>query len=254
MSEIKAPEVEPIAPKKAPRPRGKYIDFAPRRKKPAQKPAAEVPNRKVTVIVARQPEPEPEPTLVEEPEEIFEEEELTAAESPIDEEEILNAAFPETEESSLDDEYSLLADFGSYEDEDDEELASEAQEDFISDDTDTSEYVGEVLSQVSETKVETTIRRSPFLKDYHVDKRPLSDHAPIRKKITFSEELKSTPHEEFKEEKFARRVDPTPNKTETPVVTKAEKTGSKLGAIITIAATVLLGAGVGVFIYLAFFQ
>ena len=61
-------------------------------------------------------------------------------------------------------------------------------------------------------------------------------------------------YEEFKEEKFARRVDPTPNKTKTPVVTKAEKTGSKLGAIITIAATVLLGAGVGVFIYLAFFQ
>ena len=251
MSEIKAPEVEPTAPKQAPRPRGKYIDFAPRRRKPVKKPAAEIPDQKVTIIVAKNPEPAPAP----EPEELFEEEEeLTVAEPPMTEEEILNEAYPEeTEENPLDDEYSLLADFGNYED-DDEEVASEAQEDFILNDTDTSEYVGEVLSQVSETKVETTVRRSPFLKDYHVDKRPLSNHAPIKKKITFTEELESTPHEEFKEEKFAKSVNPTPNKTETPVVPKAEKTGSKLGAVITIAVTVLLGAGVGVFIYLAFFQ
>ena len=252
MSEIKAPEVEPVAPKMPPRPRGKYIDFAPRHKKPVRRPAAKAPTPRATVVVVPPAVKRPifEESVVEEP--TIDETLVSEEPEEISEEDILKSAFPEEEETSLDD-YGPLAEFNNF-DEEEETSASEAQEDFISDDISTNNYVEEVLSQISETRTETTVRRSPFLKNYHVEKRPLSDRIPIKKKVTSPEALEPTPRKEFKQDEFERHADSVPDNAETPVVTKAEKTGSRLGVIITVAVTILLGAGVGVFVYLAFFR
>lgn len=237
MSEVKAPEVEPSAvqeEKKVPRSRGKYIDFAPRRK---VKPSAETPS-KVTVVVAPAveviTEEEPVEEIVEEPvvEDVIEEE-------PVEEEPV--------EEEIYED--GPMAEFNDF----DDDFVENAQEDFLSSDSDDN-YVEEVLSRTSETRTETTIRRSPFLKNYHVEKRPLSSHIPVRENVPSVEALPPTPRKEFKEEVFERHADPTPENAEEPVETKEEKAGSKLGMILTILVTVLLGAGVGVFVYLAFFK
>ena len=204
MSKVVAPDVEPAPAeekKPAPRPRGKYIDFVPRKK---VKKTAEAP--KVTVVVA--------------------------------------PAVEEYDEGPM-------AEFNGFDD--DEDINEEAQEDFISSDTDDN-YVEEVLSKVSETRTETTIRRSPFLKNYHVEKRPLSTRIPVRENVASVEALEPTPRKEFKEEEFIRHADKVPENAETPVETKEEKAGSKFGMALTVVITVLLGAGVGVFVYLAFFK
>lgn len=130
---------------------------------------------------------------------------------------------------------------------------SDPQADFLSEE-DSEDYVETVLSQISETRTETTVRRSPFLKNYKIEKRPLSDRVPEREQLASADALQSTPHEEFKEETFESRADSVPEIADEPLKTKTEKTGSKLGMIITVAVTILLGAGVGVFVYLAFFQ
>lgn len=249
MSKVKAPEVEPTTEKKkAPRPRGKYIDFAPRRKKPVKKPATKAPSPKVAVVVVPKSKPVKEPVMKEEP--IIEEEPVT--EELVAEEEVIVAEPKMTEEEILDEVYGPMADFNDY-GEDEEDLSSEAQEDFISD-GDSKEYIEEVLSQVSETRTETTVRRSPFLKNYHIEKRPLSDRIPLKKQVSSTAALESTPREEFEEEEFERAADSVAKDVEAPIVTPAEKTGSRLGTIMTIVITILLGAGVGVFVYLAFFK
>ena len=241
MSKIDAPDIEPnLAEEKktAPRPRGKYIDFAPRRKaKKVQKAAP-----KVTVVVS----PEVEDTPIEE---------LTVGdvvtEMPVVDEVAIATEEPKDDFSEIE-EYDdgPMAEFNNF----DDDFAEESQEDFLSSESD-DDYVEEVLSKVSETRTEeTTIRRSPFLKDYHVEKRPLSTRIPIRKNIPSVEALEPTPRKEFKEEEFARHADPVPENTEAPIETKEEKTASKLGMAITIVVTVLLGAGVGIFVYLAFFK
>lgn len=263
MSKIVAPEIEPGTAeekKQVPRPRGKYIDFAPRRKK---KPVARSP--KITVVldtpvedltvgdvIAKEPmvdesiadEPIADEPMADEP--IIEE--TTIAIAPEDEFAGLEEAFVGSDEEEYDD--GPMAEFNNF----DDDFVEEAQEDFLASDNDDN-YVEEVLSKFSETKTETTtVRRSPFLKNYHIEKRPLSSHVPVREKVPSVEALEPTPHKEFKEEVFARHADPAPENAEAPVKTEEEKTGSKLGMILTIFITVLLGAGVGVFVYLAFFK
>lgn len=241
MSKIDAPDIEPspVEEKKpAPRPRGRYIDFAPRRKvKKAPEPAP-----KVTVVVT----PKIEDTPVEE---------LTVgdiiADTPVVRKTTIITEEPEENFDEVE-EYDdgPMAEFNNF----DDDFAEEAQEDFLSSDTDDN-YVEEVLSKVSETRTEeTTVRRSPFLKNYHVEKRPLSTRIPVRKNVPSVEALEPTPRKEFEEEEFIRRADPVPEDVEAPTETKEEKTASKLGMAITIIVTVLLGAGVGVFVYLAFFK
>lgn len=257
MSKVDAPDIEPIAEKKpVPRPRGKYIDFTPRRKqpagkpaeKPAKKPTVEAPAPKVSVVVVSKPKPAKEPVIEEEP--IIDEEII--AEEPVIEEE-LDVSEPMSAEEILDEVYGPMDDFNDYGDEDEEDVAGVAQEDFISD-SDTEDYVEEVLSHVSETRTETTVRRSPFLKNYNIEKRPLSNRIPVKKQVSSPAALEPTPRKEFKEEEFVRRADSVAKDVDTPVVTIAEKNGSRLGVIMTVVITILLGAGVGVFVYLAFFQ
>lgn len=239
MSKIDAPEIEPDTTEekvvKAPRPRGKYIDFVPRRK--TKKTSGQQP--KVTVVVTPVVEAAPiEETVEEEP---IEEEPVVIEEATI-------IATPDDEpEEEYDD--GPLAEFSNL----DDDFTEEAQEDFIADDTD-SGYVEEVLSKTSETKTETTIRRSPFITNYHVEKRPLSTRIPVRENVPSVEALEPTPRKEFKEEEFVRHADKAPENAEEPVETQEEKTGSKLGMALTVLITVLLGAGVGIFVYLAFFK
>lgn len=233
MSKVEAPKIEPNATAEPVRPRGKYIDFAPRRKKKVAP--------KVSVVVE-------EDTPVEE---------LTVADvldnEPVTEETTVVVTPEEDEFAGLDEafvgsdgeETGPLAEFN--------ELDEETQEDFISD-SNPEEYVEEVLSQVSETRTETTVRRSPFLKNYHVEKRPLSSRIPVRENVPSVEALEPTPRKEYREEEFIKKADSAPDNAEVPVETEEEKTGSRLGMILTVLITILLGAGVGVFVYLAFFK
>ncbi|MBQ9029577.1 hypothetical protein IJ114_02300 [Candidatus Saccharibacteria bacterium] len=307
MSKIDVPDVEPTAaavPKapqaasvsKSPRPRGRYIDFAPRRQAaapaakpapvsaaaPAAKPAPVSPaarpisslrvadvisttkNSKntreyvdgMTVAPKKVAMPTSNVPLVE-----IKKTTITAQDADLYDE-------PQEEiVANVDaDDDQLLKDFdqlGTAETEEDLEAAlddfadgaelEDAQEDFIAEE-DPEDYVETVLSQVNETRTETVVRRSPFLKNYHIEKRPLSNRAPAREQLPSAEALEPTPHEEYEEEKFKRQADSVPDNAEEPVATKTEKTGSKLGMFITVAITILLGAGVGVFVYLAFFQ
>ena len=231
MSKVEAPEIEPNTVEPV-RTRGKYIDFVPRRKQKSLPKVSGVledtPVEELTVADVLDNEPVIEET--------------TVAVTPEEDE---FAGLDEAFVGSSDEEEGPLAEFN--------ELGEETQEDFISD-SDPEEYVEEVLSQVSETRTETTVRRSPFLKNYHVEKRPLSSRIPVRESIPSVEALEPTPRGEFREEEFIKRTDSAPDDTEVPVETKEEKTGSRLGMILTVLITVLLGAGVGVFVYLAFFK
>lgn len=260
MSKIDAPNIEPTAATKEPvrrppRPRGKYIDFAPRRN--GGRPAAPRVRQQVITEVSRPTVHRPRPVAVEpvvEEETIFiedntpatEDDTLTSTDETLFPEDGPLAEFNnfETDEDEL---ASSLAGFA------DEEPTTEAQEDFLSE-ANSDDYVEEVLSQVSETHTETTVRRSPFLKNYHIEKRPLSSRAPVQEQLPSAEALSPTPRVEYKEEEFERRADSAPDNAEEPVKTPEEKHGSKLGMVLTIACTILLGAGVGVFVYLAFFQ
>lgn len=293
MSKIDVPDVEPTAaavPKapqatsvsKSPRPRGRYIDFAPRRQAaaPAAKPAPVSPaarpisslrvadvirttkvskntreyvdgmpvaHKKAVAPASNVPLVEiKKTTITTQDDDIYDEpQEGIAAKADDDQllkdfDQLGTAETEEDLEAALDD----FADGAELED---------AQEDFITEE-DPEDYVETVLSQVNETRTETVVRRSPFLKNYHIEKRPLSNRAPVREQLPSAEALEPTPHEEYEEEKFKRQADAVPDNAEEPVTTQAEKTGSKLGMFITVAITILLGAGVGVFVYLAFFQ
>lgn len=233
MSKVEAPKIEPNATAEPVRPRGKYIDFAPRRKKKV--------TPKVSVVV-EEDTPVEELTVADvlDNEPVIEE--TTVAVTPEEDE---FAGLDEAFVGSDEEETGPLAEFN--------ELDEETQEDFISD-SDPEEYVEEVLSQVSETRTETTVRRSPFLKNYHVEKRPLSSRIPVRENVPSVEALEPTPRKEYREEEFIKKADSAPDNAEVPVETEEEKTGSRLGMILTILITVLLGAGVGVFVYLAFFK
>ena len=251
MSKIDAPNIEPTtapreAVKRPPRPRGRYIDFAPRRKKPG---SAEVRGRKISV--SSRPVRAPRPVTMERP---VVEEELPVVEETLTVEDVVDDG-PLAEFNHFDDEdFDLENSLASFADDtDDEESTLESQEDFLAE-VDSEDYVEEVLSQVSETHTETTVRRSPFLKNYHIEKRPLSSRAPAREQLPSADALPPTKHTAFKEEEFERRADSAPDNTEEPIRTSEEKKGSKLGMVLTIACTILLGAGVGVFVYLAFFQ
>ena len=152
------------------------------------------------------------------------------------------------------------------------------QEDFIEED-DPEDYVETVLSQVSETRTETTVRRSPFLKNFHIEKRPLSNDVPAGESLIDPEDdgdtLAASDEEERPAHRFSAKshrpsikpgIAPAkapkpaksatkPHRPETAIVpAPAEKSSSRLGTILTILITILLGAGVGVFVYLAFFQ
>lgn len=150
----------------------------------------------------------------------------------------------------------------------------EAQEDFLAEE-DPEDYVETVLSQVSETRTETTVRRSPFLKNFQIEKRPLSDRAPAspERSVTSVSPASAMHIEREEETPAARRFGDRPTARPfgghhasspaapddaalpvAPKVSKAEKSGSRLGTALTIFITILLGAGVGVFVYLAFFQ
>ena len=234
MSKVVAPDVEPAPAaekKSAPRPRGKYIDFVPRKK---IKKAAATP--KVTVV----------PLVEDTPVENLTVGDVIASTPVVEETTIITEPEDEYEEEY---DEGPMAEFNGFEDEEDSN--EEAQEDFISD-NDSDNYVEEVLSQVKETRTETTVRRSPFIKNFHVEKRPLSTRIPVRENVASVEALEPTPRKEFKEEEFIRHADKVPENAETPVETKEEKTGSKFGMALTVIITVLLGAGVGVFVYLAF--
>ena len=277
MSKIDAPAPEPtleakaeatpeIKVEKAPRPRGRYIDFVPRRKHSGGKP--EAPTIIITPVVKVEETPAPEEVVEEAPEEIDAPDEViiehtTVVAAP---EEIPEEA-PEEIPEELPEEGDPLAEFNNFGGDSDteEELERsldafavdaptvESQEDFISEE-DPDDYVETVLSQVSETRTSTTVRRSPFLKNYSIEKRPLSGRTPAREQLPSTDALTPTPREEYKEEEFARRADSVPENAEVPVATPEEKTGSRLGMILTVLITILLGAGVGVFVYLAFFQ
>ncbi|MBQ9016765.1 hypothetical protein IJ103_00770 [Candidatus Saccharibacteria bacterium] len=265
MSKIDIPAPEPTLDadaeaKKAPRSRGRYIDFVPRRKHSGEKP--EAPTIIITPVVKVEETPAPEEVVEEAPDEVVIEH-TTVAAAP---EEVAEEAPEEVLEEPLE-EGDPLAEFNNFggDSETEEELARalddfavdpptiESQEDFISEE-DPDDYVETVLSQVSETRTETTVRRSPFLKNYNIEKRPLSSRAPVRETLPSADALPPTPREEYKEEEFVRRADSVPENAEVPVATPEEKTGSRLGMVLTVLITILLGAGVGVFVYLAFFQ
>ena len=252
MSKVDAPAIEPT--KKVAPPtllRGRYMDFSPVHKPAVKKtaPAAPAPVSAPTPAparIAKRPVPAPRDFVDGMP---------VAKKKIVRPVSTVPLVEPEIETEEEDGPLAEFNELGVSETEEelDEAPLEEAQEDFLNDDS-SEDYVETVLSQVSETKVETTVRRSPFLKNFHIEKRPLSNHAPEREQLASTDDLAPTPRQEYKEEDFARKADTIPDNAEEPVKTKEEKTGSRLGMILTILVTILLGAGVGVFVYLAFFQ
>ena len=304
MSKVDAPDVEPTAaslPKKpalvsaptvSPRLHNRYMDFAPRRKianddaakapAPAKKhPASPAPVRPtVSRPVAPRPvAPAPRPAP-----------RVTAVASrgfvdgmPVDPKKVIKPAsnVPLIEPEIEEEDDGPMAEFNELDTEEEyivEEPLEEAQEDFIEED-DPEDYVETVLSQVSETRTETTVRRSPFLKNFHIEKRPLSNDVPAGESLIDPEDdgdtLAASDEEERPAHRFSAKshrpsikpgIAPAkapkpaksatkPHRPETAIVpAPAEKSSSRLGTILTILITILLGAGVGVFVYLAFFQ
>lgn len=88
--------------------------------------------------------------------------------------------------------------------------------------------------------------RSPFINTDKVKKRPLSSHLPKEKPVAKNIYDKST-----KSQKSAKTL----KKSTTPTVVKGSASrGSNISLAIAIILTVIFGALVGTFVYLAFFQ
>ena len=131
----------------------------------------------------------------------------------------------------------------------------EAQLDsFIADEPEEEPEPAEITAVIEEEQTEFIAEpvKSPFLENYEIEKRPLSDKVPEKQQVASQEYLEPTPKKEFSEKDLEEEADEAP--ADTPVVPAEEEGGSKLGMILTIIITILLGAGVGVFAYLAFFR
>ena len=242
MSKVDAPDVEPTAaslPKK-PEPllHSRYMDFSPRRRpvkdagaKPVNKPAA-TPVEKPLRPAPKQPSAVAVVAVPVRPSRDFVDGMPIAKKKVI--KPVSNVPLIEPEIEEEDD--GPMAEFN--------ELGL----------SETEEELEEPLETPQETRTETTVRRSPFLKNFHIEKRPLSDCAPEKEQLGSVDALTPTPHEEYSEKTFAKKADKAPDNAEVPVKTKEEKAGSRLGMVLTVLVTILLGAGVGVFVYLAFFQ
>ncbi|MBR3414622.1 hypothetical protein IKG73_01210 [Candidatus Saccharibacteria bacterium] len=264
MSKVDAPDVEPTAaslPKK-PEPllHSRYMDFSPRRRpvkdagaKPVNKPAA-TPVEKPLRPAPKQPSAVAVVAVPVRPSRDFVDGMPVAKKKVIKPVSNVPLIEPEIEEED-DGPMAEFNELGLSETEEElEEPLETPQEEFLTEEEDPEDYVETVLSQVSETRTETTVRRSPFLKNFHIEKRPLSDRAPEKEQLGSVDALTPTPHEEYSEKTFAKKADKAPDNAEVPVKTKEEKAGSRLGMVLTVLVTILLGAGVGVFVYLAFFQ
>ena len=103
--------------------------------------------------------------------------------------------------------------------------------------------------------------RSRFLTSVSVEKRPLSSTASATSVATGA--TKSTPIKPTKSTKFTKSIKPikstrpaksAPTKHSAPVISTPEPKSHSFAMTLAIVLTVILGAGLGAVVYLAFFQ